>query len=123
MIDDLIKHPIPGIPKKAWDLDGKLFKLYLLMLHMAVEHERELCVISNSELSKATGESVRSIATYLKQLEMLDYIKINRKKSPNRGIKTVHSASLKKYMTNNSSGRNEPDWMDDWMLELTELKG
>ncbi len=120
VIDSLIKHHIPGIIPKAWNLNPTNFKLYHLVLHACVSDPNGLCSASNEELSAIMGESVRAIGYHLKQLEMLEFIEIKRVNQYVRQIRATDTDRTKRFLER-QKGISEPEWMDEFMTNLSKV--
>ena len=122
MIENLIKHHISGIPPKIWKLHPTSFKLYLLVLHTCASEPNGYCGASNVELSQIVGESIRTIGYHLKQLEMLEFIKIRRINQYVRQIEASDTDRIKKLI-DKQKGSSEPNWMDEYLAELRKMDG
>ncbi len=126
VIEDLIKHPVPGITVRALKLSMNhgvsLMGTYLLILHTCAYDPSGYCGASNKELAAATKQSIRTIGYQLKQLEMLELIKIRRLNQYIRHIECFETERMKRYI-DKQKGLQEPDWMDEYMQDLAKVQG
>lgn len=124
MIESLIKHQIPGVTARTLKLASEhgvsLMGLYQIILYSCAVDPNGLCGASNTELSKATRESIRTIGYQLKQLEMLEYIRVRRINQYVRQIETFETDRIKRLI-DRQKGPKEPDWMDEYIDELAKV--
>ena len=96
--------------------------LYVMIINECIINGSNTCSLSNDELAKLVRVSPRSITLHLKQLEVMDYIRVKRINQYTREIKPdEYDVNKVRRSLVSTKGPKEPEWMAEYMAELAKM--